>query len=79
MPTDVTQAGRRFASLTRHRGPDHPDTLAAARDFRVEQAEAAIERLVSNAPPLTAEQLARLGALLFSRPVEAGSESVPAA
>ena len=64
-PPAVAAARARQAILTRHRGPDHPDTLAAARDARAEQLAAHVAREVEKSPPLTPEQLARVASYLL--------------
>jgi len=70
MPTGppLSSAGRKLkakrAILTRHRGPDDPETADAARDYRAERLAAAIRREVDASPPLTAEQIEQLRGLL---------------
>lgn len=59
-----TSERARYASLSRSRPADDPDLLAARRDLRAERAAEYIKNLVDAAPPLTAEQRARLAALL---------------
>lgn len=54
----------RIASLTRHRGPDDPEVLQAQRELRAASLEEHIRRVVDTAPPLTADQIDRLRALL---------------
>jgi hypothetical protein len=70
MPTGpvLSPAGRKLkakrAGLTRHRGPDHADTVEAARDYRAEVLAEHVRKVVDAAPPLTAEQRDRIAALL---------------
>lgn len=54
----------RIAALSRSRASDDPELLEARRDLRAERLAAYITRTVDEAPPLTAEQRARLTALL---------------
>lgn len=53
-----------LASRTARFGPDHPDTVAARRDFISERLRAHIEQVVDGAPALTAEQRSALAGLL---------------
>jgi hypothetical protein len=53
----------RIAALKRHHGPD-TDVSTVTRDLRVAQAEDTIRRLFEFRPPPTAEQCARLVALV---------------
>jgi hypothetical protein len=53
-----------LASRTARFGPDHPDTVAARREFIAERLEAHIKQVVAGAPPLTSEQRAALAGLL---------------
>ncbi|MGH3838190.1 MAG: hypothetical protein ACRDSF_21220 [Pseudonocardiaceae bacterium] len=52
------------AVLTRHRGPDHPETIEADRDYRAEVLAEHIREVVDTAPPLSAEQIEQLRGLL---------------
>ncbi len=56
----------RVASLSRSRTPDDPDLIAARRNLRAERLADYIQRTVDAAPPLTAEQRARLAGLLVA-------------
>lgn len=67
---EVRRARGRLARSTGLRGPDHPATLAARREFRTERWLAAIRAVVDEAPPLTEDQRARLAVLLA--PVASG-------
>jgi hypothetical protein len=62
------RARNRLNALSRYRAPDDPDVAAARRDLRAARAEEYIRKIVDAAPPLTAEQRARLAAIL--RPVD---------
>jgi hypothetical protein len=57
----------RIASLTRSRAADDPELIAAKRNLAVLNIEDYVQRVLSAAPPLTAEQRAKLAELL--RPV----------
>lgn len=59
-----THERARLSALTRHRSADDPDVADARRDLRAARAEDYIRKLVDEAPPLTAEQRARLATLL---------------
>lgn len=68
----AVRSGRaRVASLSRHRGPDSPDTLTARRDLHAARLEDYISRTLATAPPLTDEQRQRL-ALLLQPPATSG-------
>jgi hypothetical protein len=66
-----TSERARVASLTRSREPSDPDLLNARRDLAAARAEGYIQKLVDAAPPLTADQRARLAVLLLSPGVAA--------
>lgn len=59
-----TQERARVASLSRSRTPDDPELLEARRNLRAERLAEHVERVVSEAPPLTDAQLARITAIL---------------
>lgn len=59
-----TSERARVASLSRSRPADDPDLVDARRNLRAERLAAHIEKVVAEAPPLTAEQRDRLAALL---------------
>ncbi len=61
-PASPTRERARLAALTRH----HPDADhgPARRDLRAAQLEEHIRRVVDAAPPLTADQKARLAGIL---------------
>jgi hypothetical protein len=67
MSEATRSASRRLNAYQRHRGPDDPVTLRAARDLRAVSLEEHIRRVVDAAPPLTSEQRQRL-AILLSTP-----------
>lgn len=71
--SDWTTHRARVASLTRSRPADDPDLLAARLSLRASRLEDCIAKAVAAWPPLTAEQLDRLGALL--RPSAGGGPS----
>lgn len=70
MPTGpaLSAAGRRLkarrAILARHRGPHHPDTVAAESDYRTEVLAEHIRKVAAAAPPLSADQIEQLRGLL---------------
>jgi len=71
---NARRAAARVAIYSRHRGADDPAVTAARRDLRVARAE---ERLRAVAGELTAEERARLGALVTgSAPAEPPGEAV---
>ncbi len=59
-----THERARIASLSRSRTPDDPELVDARCNLRVERAADYIQRLVDDAPALSAAQLDRLAALL---------------
>ena len=59
-----TRERARVAALHRHRAADDPALTEAQRDLRAARLEAHVRAVVDAAPPLTAEQRARLAALL---------------
>lgn len=63
-------ARARLGSAVRHRGPEHPDALAARAAYESESYVAAVAAAVADPPPLTAEQRARLRKILASVPVD---------
>ncbi|MDP9428475.1 MAG: hypothetical protein M3Q47_06160 [Actinomycetota bacterium] len=62
----MTSARARHNSLRRYRPADDPEVLAARRDLRAARLADYIERVVSEAPPLTNEQREKLAMLLSS-------------
>lgn len=60
----------RIAALSRSRDDDDPELINARRDLKAARLADKIRADVANWPPLTAEQCARLAALL--RPAEGG-------
>jgi hypothetical protein len=65
MPTgDPRHQRARVAHAVRYHGPDAPEVADARRDLAAANLAAYIEKTVSNAPPLTAEQRDRLALLL---------------
>ena len=65
MPSSGTLSARgRVASLSRSRSSDDPDYLNAKRDLAAEKIASYIERVVAEAPPLSAAQRDRLTVLL---------------
>ncbi|MGH3935214.1 MAG: hypothetical protein ACRDS1_09600 [Pseudonocardiaceae bacterium] len=82
MPTGpaLSPAGRvlraRCAGLTRHRGPGHPETTEAEREFRAEVLAEHIRQVVDTMPPLSAEQIEQLRGLLPYPGASADREAV---
>lgn len=61
-----TSERARVAALTRSRPADDPDLIEARRNLKAERLAEGIRR-ASEAPPLTAEQCARLAAGLLQQ------------
>jgi Spy/CpxP family protein refolding chaperone len=61
---NIRVASTRLAALVRHRTPDDPDVIEAARDLRAAQLNEHVQRVVDTFAPLTPEQRSRLAALL---------------
>lgn len=78
-----TQERARVASLSRSRPPDDPDLVAARRNLRAAHLAEYVRKAVEQAPPLTAEQRARVAAALGLVPgvsdVDPGTEETVAA
>jgi predicted transcriptional regulator len=77
MSAATMSLSRRANALVRHRGADHPDTIAARHEVAVQAVADAITDLVSSVA-LTTAQRARLAELLTSAGRLAQSD-VPAA
>jgi hypothetical protein len=60
----VAKARGRVGSLTRSRTDQDPDLVDARRDLAAANIGEYVRKVVSNAPPLTAEQQDRIAALL---------------
>ncbi len=63
MTPDERSARARVAAQRRHH-PDDPETDRLAADFKADRLAAYIQRVVDEAPPLTAHQRDRLALLL---------------
>lgn len=64
-PSPVIAARRaRVGALTRHRGPNDPAVLAAARDLDEARHDLQVDALVADWPDLTAEQRDRIAGLV---------------
>jgi hypothetical protein len=78
----ISQQARRaqcvLAVRTRDYGPDHPATVAARGEFRSLAYLEAVRALVDDAPPLTAEQRARLSQILAPAVAAASAEGMAA-
>lgn len=59
------QKRNRVAALSRSRADDDPEFIDAKRDLAVAKIEAAITRIVDDAPPLTDAQVAHLTVALI--------------
>lgn len=64
----LTHPRARVAALSRSRTADDPELIAARRELREQRLAAIITKTVSEAPPLTEEQCARLTTLLLHSP-----------
>jgi len=69
----VTTLHARVGGLAKSRCPDDPDLADARRDLRAALAEQHIRDLIASVPPPTAEQCARLAALLRPATVSGGA------
>lgn len=65
---DLRGINLHLARSTRWKGPEAEETLAIRRDIKEAKLSRFIEKIVSEAPPLTPEQIDRISALL--RPAE---------
>ncbi len=63
MTPDERSARARLAAKRRHH-PDDPETSLLAADFKADRLAAYIQRVVDEAPQLSAEQKSRLALLL---------------
>jgi len=63
MPKWTTHRAR-VAALSRDRAPNDPELLAARLDLRAERLALHVQRVVSEAPPLTEAQRDRIAVLL---------------
>jgi len=68
----------RLAAAVRDHGPDHPATQQARLAFEVERYLAAVRAAVADAPPLTADQCARLRQILVTAPTTANQAEAAA-
>jgi hypothetical protein len=62
--SSVMHERAKVAALSRSRSADDPDLIEARRNLSAEKLEDYIRRTVDAAPPLTAEQRARLAGIL---------------
>lgn len=70
-PPTLAALRAKIARTQRLRGAQHPDTLAARRDYAEAQLTEYVERIVSTAPPLRADQRRRIAAILDCTPTAA--------
>ena len=61
----------RIAALSRDRKPDDPELVAARRDLAYERLAEHVRKVVDAAPPATADQLARIAAILVGTATDA--------
>ena len=61
----------RIAALSRDRKPDDPELLDAGRDLAYERLAENVRKVVDAAPPATADQLARIAAILAGTATDA--------
>lgn len=54
----------KVASLTRSRPADDPELVEARQNLKAARLESHIERILTEAPPLTVDQLQRIAGLL---------------
>jgi hypothetical protein len=66
MPRTAQQA--RIAALARHRPPDDPELLEARRDYWATEIAAHVEKVVTQAAPLTEQQIGRIVSILANAP-----------
>lgn len=64
MPNDVRSKRGKYAQAIRWHGQDSQQATNSRRDLAEAQIEAYIDKILSEAPPLTAEQRTRLAELL---------------
>jgi hypothetical protein len=64
--SETTWQQKRASIARRSQGlpPDHPELVELRRKLKTQRVEEYIERVLSEAPPLTADQRARLAELL---------------
>lgn len=67
---DVLQARATVAALSRYRHDDDPVILQARRALDLARTESRIREAIEQAPPLDAESLARIRALIPPAPSE---------
>lgn len=60
----ANSARGKIAALSRSRRPDDPDLVEARRELRAAKLECHIQRVLSEAPPLSDEQKVRIAGLL---------------
>lgn len=70
MTPGVRHQRAKIAALSRSRTEDDPELVAARRQLRFEKYAQDIEKVVSQAPPMTGEQMHRIAAILANAPVE---------
>lgn len=65
MPSpEVAHERARVAILTRHRPADDPELIASKQRLKAMMLEDHVVRVVSEAPPLTADQIDRIASIL---------------
>jgi len=72
------KAQGRLAVAIRDHGTDHPTTQQARSAFEAERYLAAVRAAVADAPPLTADQCARLRQILATAPTTANQAEAAA-
>jgi hypothetical protein len=65
---EVSHRRAQVAASKRHRGADDPRSMDAVRELRETMLAEHIQRIVAQAPPLSAEQRNRLAVLLLGAP-----------
>lgn len=67
MATPNERLQRRQAAASRWHGPDSPITVGIKQELKAAKLEAYVSKVVSEAPELSPDQLARVAALLRPR------------
>jgi len=72
-PTPMSSRGV-VGYKTRELGPDHPDVVEARRELAVSKIDAAVQKILDEAPPLGPTQRAKIAALLSTVVTPVSSE-----
>ncbi len=75
-PLSAAQIARnKLAGTARQRGSDHPDVEVVRAELREVNAQAAVEKIVADWPPLSAETRAKLATILLAPGGEAHADA----